>query len=394
MTLEINPIAGTRDIPRKPIALMGLLVIATVFGVALIKQLRLPFNASPVDIVMAVIIMARAPALSRWVGSSGATLRRILPFVWLFVLGTLISLFTAGINADIIMTVTKNALPFLAFFALWSVLEERPRLLPIAHWSYIGASFVVVVTVLTDTSYRAGGVLNANYAAHFLGIGILLALALPILLVFRLVLIAPMLLGILQTGSFGGLAMLSGFVAYWLWTRKDLITGNSRFLLRALIVLLIVIVVPIAEARLASDGLGVGSGFEASRYERSSNGRLEMYERGLQSAVQNPWGVGPGQYEDDFSTSATPEMHNDGLSFLLENGLIGFVGIVGIIWNIGRSAPQGGLTRILLTGLILTSLSRQTWNFRHAWVALAIVIVLDQTQRIGQKLGSSSASTS
>lgn len=390
MTFEIKPLVGARALRREPIILMGLFVVAIVFGVALIKRWVLPFNSSPVDLLMAIIVLTRARALSRWVGLSGATWRRVLPFVWLFVLGTLISFFSAGINSQSIMVVTKNALPFLAFFALWSLLEERPRLLPIAHWSYIGASLMVAATVLTDSSYRAGGALNANYAAHFLGIGILLALALPVFPVIRMALAALMFVAILQTGSFGGLALLSGFAIYWLWTRQDLIAGNSRFVVRSLILLVIMITAPMIEGRLASDGLGAGSGFEATRYERSSEGRRDMYERGLQAAFDNPWGVGPGQYRDPAPGAFQSEMHNDPLNFLLENGLIGFIGIVGVIWNIGRSAPQGGLTRILLAGLILSSLSRQTWNFRHAWVALAIVIALDQTRRMSQKLAASS----
>jgi O-antigen ligase len=287
----------------------------------------------------------------------------------------------------------KNALPFMAFFALWSVFEERPSLIPLAHWSYIAASLFVLITVLSDSGYRAGGVLQVNYAAHFLGVGLLLTLYLPIKLPFRVVLAGALFVGILQTGSFGGLALLAGFVAYWLWTRQDLVAGNSRFVIRALIVLAIAVLVPIAEVRLGESGLGVGSGFESDRYERSSDGRREMFERGVQSAIKNPWGVGPGQYRDITDSGGTPEMHNDALNFLLENGLIGLIGIVGIIWKIAGSTSQGGLARIMLTGLILSSFGRQTWNFRHAWVALAIAIALDQAQRVSRNQNARTAAS-
>lgn len=313
--------------------------------------------------------------------ASGVTWRSSLPFLWLFLLGTGLALLVGDASDAGLVQVAKDLLPVLAFFALWSLMEAQPRLVGVARWSFVGAALLVLASVQVDQSQRAGGILNENYAPHFLAIGVLFALQLRTWPVVKALLVVAFALGVLQTGSFGSILMLLGFLAYWVWSSGNRLPMGPRVLLQAGFVLLVLLAAPSLERQLSQEGLGVGSGFAADRYTRSSGDRWEMYRSGLESAQDNLFGLGPGQYRYVSESGAEAEMHNILMRFALENGVVGFVGIVGLVVTVVRRTQPGGAARTLMVGLVLAGLVRDSWNYRHAWVALAIAVAGDQLRQ-------------
>ena len=61
----------------------------------------------------------------------------------------------------------------------------------------------------------------------------------------------------------------------------------------------------------------------------------------------------------------------------MENGLLGLVAVIAIGTVVWRATPPGGIARGLIVGLSVGSFVRETINFRHLWIGLAIAVALD-----------------
>ena len=79
------------------------------------------------------------------------------------------------------------------------------------------------------------------------------------------------------------------------------------------------------------------------------------------------------------------EMHNDPISALVELGVLGLVGLVLLFLGLWRLAPSGSWTRALLVGLLISSMTHGIFNYRHAWIALAICLFADRYPSEGSK---------
>lgn len=116
---------------------------------------------------------------------------------------------------------------------------------------------------------------------------------------------------------------------------------------------------------------------ERFEYQYYDDDRFANQGAALEVALNNPLGIGPGQYEarTGFAT------HNSFLRVLSENGIIGFLGFVGFITvTLSRCIKLIYLTKdpILIVifastlGLLLNSLVVDTIHWRHLWLVLAI----------------------
>jgi hypothetical protein len=65
------------------------------------------------------------------------------------------------------------------------------------------------------------------------------------------------------------------------------------------------------------------------------------------------------------------------LAYLVERSVVGLVGLVGFVIVLWRRMPRSGAARVLLGIVMVGSLVRETLNYRHVWIILAIALVVD-----------------
>jgi O-antigen ligase len=132
---------------------------------------------------------------------------------------------------------------------------------------------------------------------------------------------------------------------------------------------------------ISASQFDLGSGLNNTRLDRSRSARLDLWQSGFDAWTAHPTGIGSGQRVDiPGAPGAQSELHNDAIAFLVDNGPLGLLAVASLVIVIWRSLARGGPGRALLAGLIASSLVRQTWNFRHAWLMLAVVAAYEMAE--------------
>jgi O-antigen ligase len=129
-------------------------------------------------------------------------------------------------------------------------------------------------------------------------------------------------------------------------------------------------------------------GESVGRLDRGVLGRLDIWKRAWDGAGSRVLvGVGPN------SASRIPvpprtlgrELHNDYVAFLIERGVLGLLGLLGLCvvllrWS-GRLLRAGGEGRWRLAGLggavianLTLAASHESFHFRHLWVLFGLVL--------------------
>lgn len=138
-----------------------------------------------------------------------------------------------------------------------------------------------------------------------------------------------------------------------------------------------------------------------SRFSRASHARSILWKAGLDIFIKNPlgYGIGPAGFRE-VGPEIGPEvggiefirkkrsLHNDWLSFLVERGMIGFLGIVLLFGALAKmllqtikteSSKREFLWIIGLSGMFIFilsfSLTHEVLHFRHAWCSFALIAV-------------------
>lgn len=124
------------------------------------------------------------------------------------------------------------------------------------------------------------------------------------------------------------------------------------------------------------------------RAERSSGGRFELWQDGIDHLLENNiplWGVGPENFREIGAKGK--QLHNDVLAFVVERGLIGLLGLVlfgGIA--VGRAfylflirskslQPSRLMVVVFLAAtvaIVVESITHQIFHARQIWLVLAL----------------------
>jgi len=251
-----------------------------------------------------------------------------------------------------------------------------------------GAMITTILFVADDRPRPAAAFYHANYAAHYLACVALLVVASPgTRRTTRVVVSLSSLAGILATASFGGLAMVLVGGAFLFikapgeprplsWRRAPRWT---RFVLLGLAGAFVVLAIPMfLSQRIGSEAL------TEARFNRSATTRADLYEDALGLVVDHPTGVGPtGVFNRALLVrDGVPwESHSDPLGYLLERGIVGLVGLVGFSLVVYRFARPFTMSRALFFMLLASALLRETLNYRHLWLALALSIATDSRRQ-------------
>jgi O-antigen ligase len=180
----------------------------------------------------------------------------------------------------------------------------------------------------------------------------------------------------------GTLAMI---ILYWYRTR----TFNKIKIFSVVLIIAIVGVVFYPEVAKVPNLL--------SRFSRSSFSRINILRAGIDIFIKNPLGhgIGPAGFKEVGpeiellrSKPRKMELHSDWLSFLVERGVIGFLGIALLFCAIAKmlfktlkivNSKREFLWIMGLYGMFIFALSfslfHEILHFRHVWCSFAIIAI-------------------
>jgi O-antigen ligase len=383
---------ASRNLSRKRAAAssrfgaLDVLIGLAIFGTAL-QAFQFGPGLSVVDPVIAVGILAATPYLLTPGNAGHRLFRRSLPWIWIFVLGHLFGLIGVGLTTWAVSALLRNLGAFAAFFAFFAVCVARPAARRLGWFAFFSAFAFVAMSVFVHSSagLRASGVFdNANYPGHFLATGVtVLMFAGHWRVSSRAIGIGVGLLGIIATGSFGALTFVAVVVAYWMWSRGARLRTQLRVSLRLLCVVISVVLVILGFGRVSVSEVNTGSGIDAARFARSSDARGHIWSEAIAVAEAHPLGVGPGGFHarQDLGRTNQEIAHNDYLEVLVGGGVVALLGFAGLLLVLWRASRPAKISRALLLGFGTAAVFRDTVNFRHLWLVLALALATEIVAR-------------
>lgn len=231
----------------------------------------------------------------------------------------------------------------LLFFVILITTIKKPKQIEKIFWAFILSGFIVSVISLVyliqgnlDGMSRLQGFYNSpNYLAMYLAPALVLSLGLlfkekkRILKILYLVSCFLFLVTLFFTKSLGAwlgviVAVCFGFGLY-LWNLPAGRQGqDKKKLIWAIIVLGLIIIFVLTYLKLNSDD-----------GRKSFNARLIIWQEALKVFKNYPiTGIGPGTFQDYFPSYpiwGVPQPHNLYLAFLIQTGIIGFIGFIWLL---------------------------------------------------------------
>lgn len=389
---------------------IAILWLIGMFALLPIELIKLPLNMSPVDVWTVLALPMVWLSVPR--GKQEINLYYVIPMM-LIVGGSLVSTFVAPAPRNGLIVLLKEIFVFIWFITAAFVLARLDdksfcriilvwRTVAFAHGLLIVAQFIspdlwrLTATYLGRPAdydiYRPSGVItNANSAAFFQLLGFV-----PLLLSRpsrrKGTFLGLLLLGtMLATGSMGAtLALITGCLI-----------ALAALLLRGHIVVLAGLYTRLLVAALLLGSLAMLVVSQNERYqnhlehiilgraERSSEGRFELWERGVNVFVERAtffWGVGPENFR--VVDVQGKQLHNDFLAFTVERGVIATIGLGMLalfavirainLFMFSSNQPSLRADLVLVCFLIaivaafVYSLTHQVFHNRQLWLVLAL----------------------
>jgi O-antigen ligase len=319
----------------------------------------------------------------------------IIPIAVIMV-GSLFSMFNAQVPLKNSLALITDLYLFTFFLVLYNVIETKRELkifiLLFIVFATLQGFFMVGDFLVNATRRSIGTFLNPNMASSYLGLSFFLLFQ-PYVKVNKYLssLFGFFILGgMLTTKSLAGLigffiVTLTVMILYWYRERTFNIIKLGTVIL---IITLVCLVIYPTVAKVPN---------LSSRFSKSLDSRIILWKTGLGTFIKNPIGsgIGPAGFKEvgpevELTTNELKkmELHSDWLSFLVERGLIGFLGIVLLFCAIAKMLLQTTKTsnsnreKLWLTGLfgmfIFTlsfSFTHEILHFRHVWCAFALIAV-------------------
>jgi len=310
--------------------------------------------------------------------------------------GSLISMFNAQVLLKNSMTLIIDLYLFIFFIALYNVIKTKRELrIFILFWiifATLQSSFILYDSFSNFIGRSVGTFLNPNMASNYLGLSFFLIFQpyakmgkfLTWLLGFFI------LSGMLATKSLAGIMALfiSVLVMTILYWHRARASSKIKLILAVLIIVIVGLVIYPKITKIPNF-LG--------RFQKSVYTKSDLWRTGFNIFIKNPLGcgIGPGGFDEVgpeiavFRRESTKmELHSDWLSFLVERGVLGFLGLVLLFGVIAMmlfqtlktiNSKRELLWVIGLFGMFVFILSfaftHEVLHFRHIWCSFALIAI-------------------
>lgn len=280
--------------------------------------------------------------------------------------------------------------PLLFFIVLISVIK-KPKQIKKIFWAFILSALIIGIISLVyliqgdlDGLNRLGAFYDSpNYLSMYLAPALILSLGLsPLtkrkskktLLIISTLLFIICLFFTKSLGAWLGIIAVACFVlCIYLWKK------NKKLLFWIIILSALLIIFVLGYLKLNSEFGKI-----------SINARLIIWQRALQVIKNYPFiGIGPGTFQDYFPpypSWGVPQPHNIYLAFLLQTGLIGFIGFIWVLGWFFKSLSKDLnhnlrlllimlMIYILIHGLVDTTYWKNDLSV-FFWLIIGLMVVL------------------
>lgn len=353
---------------------------------AVYVQLGLPFNVAPADVPLAAMLLLGVRALGRREGGPFDRLFwRQVPAMWLLGIATVLSMTEIGIEGYAVDHGLRDMLSLLTPVLLGAYLWPRRGLLRHGFTAFaVAGAFVAVGALVGGDGLRAASTFNnPNYAAHFLATAIVVVLFAPWRWVVKIPVCAFLVVGMFPTGSFGGSVVVAGALIVVVFRQSDRLGTHAGAVVKVLLALIVGWMLIQGATAFEEGDYDLGSGASSARFDRSRDTRLTLWGDGIVRLEEHPLGVGPRAFKlrEDLERRHRGEIHNDYVSFFVEQGPLGLLAMLWILVTLWRLMPRQGPARALAFGFALSAVFREVVNFRHVWLALVLFVICDLDRR-------------
>ena len=365
----------------RPALLLQIGIVASYAGVAILRP-ALPANLAYVDPVIAAVSLVSLLAMAKAGSPATRAGARALPWLWLILVGSFLSLFTVGITGWAIADLVRTNFAVLTFFCFWHLMTVA-KLERYAIWgTAIGLGVTSIALLVQPFRYRGKAFFeHPNYAGHYCVMAAFLLFFAGKRWYFQVLAVFGLAMAVWQTGSFGAIAMALAMVAY-LVVRSA--SRNTAVLAVGLIVFAIGV---LFLASPGGDSVSTGNGswqvsgsLSSDRLDKSQGSRYEVWSDAWGAFAKEPLGVGPDgvhQRQIAIHLGHPLEIHNDALGYLVERGVLGLIGFIGFWVVVWKASRRGGLARMLIVGALVQGMFRETFHYRHMWLIIAVAFVID-----------------
>jgi hypothetical protein len=354
-------------------------VVASYAGVVVLRP-ALPHNTAFVDLVLAVISLIALLSMGRVGSPATRGAAKAMPWLWLILLGSLLGLSGVGMAAWGVTDLAVSYFAFLTFFAFWHLVYVE-NLERYAIWGTVAGVIITVISVLRGGQYRSRGLFaQPNYPGHYLVMACIVLIYACKHWWAKALAIVALLIGINETGSFGAIAMVLAMVAVIAWRSM---ARHTAVMIIGLLLLIggTAFYFSPSSGTVTSGNFHFSKSLNSQRFQKSSSSRGEIWSAALAAWRAEPLGVGPaGVLNRHISVygGTALEVHADALSFLVERGVVGLVGYIGLWVVLWRLAKKGGFARLMIIAILVAGIFRETMHYRHMWLLLALAYVFDQ----------------
>ena len=343
----------------------------------------LPFNTIFFDYFNAFFMCVFITWL--WFTRKKIEIRLVVPYL-VILCGSLLAIINSQAVVTNFLALTQEIYLLSFFLTLYNIIDgKRDIRTLVLLWIIFSAleASLILAEIVGDYTIRAQGTFeNPNMAATYLGISFFLVFQ-PFFKMDMLLKLGFVLLitgGVFATKSMGttlGLVISSlvTFTLYWVHV------GVMKKVKLAFAVLVFWSITTLILPQL----MEVPNFWDRS--EGSSEGRYLIWKAGFESFINNPLGIaiGPGGFAET-ARDIQDEIHSDYLSFLVERGIIGFIGLFALLGTVvsmlmhcirNRRSEEELLWAVGLCAMFLfilvNALTHEVMHFRHVWFAFALI---------------------
>ena len=367
---------------RRPPVILSV-AIFVVFAGTVYTSINLPQGLAPVDPVILGVCLYSLLAMTHRGSPATSGFVRLLPWFWCILLGSFLGMAGVGIPAWATSNLIRTVFALLTFVCLWHILIAARLQWYALAGTLAGFTFTCGMLIAQSGGARGQAYFpHANYAGHYCAMAAVVLIAAARRWYLKLLALAGLLIALQTTSSFGAMAMSVAMLTVYV---VRALTRNTAILATGLAILAIgglFLATPQAADLVPEDGTSwsISETISEQRFDRSQSGRLKIWGDALEAFRESPLGVGPDgvrQREVAVLNGFYLEIHSDPLGYLVERGVIGLIGFIGLWATLFAVARKNGVARVLIIGLLVSGLFRETMHYRHMWSLLALGFAVD-----------------